>query len=48
MQGDRSRAIAAGFHNYLSKPLTPETFIQDLLQLVMDIPAIADLKKSKL
>jgi CheY-like chemotaxis protein len=46
MQGDRSRAIAAGFHNYLSKPLTPETFIQDLLHLVMDVPAIAELKTS--
>lgn len=43
MTGDRQRALAAGFHNYLSKPLQPETFIRDLLQLVVDTPAIADL-----
>lgn len=43
MTGDRQRALAAGFHNYLSKPLQPETFIRDLLQLVIDTPAIADL-----
>jgi CheY-like chemotaxis protein len=40
MEGDRSRAIAAGFHNYLTKPLRPDTFINDLLQVVMDIPAM--------
>lgn len=34
MEGDRNRAIAAGFHNYLSKPLNPETFIHDLLNVV--------------
>lgn len=33
--GDRSKAIAAGFHNYLTKPLTPSTFVNDLL-LVLD------------
>ena len=42
MQGDRERAVAAGFHNYLSKPLRPETFINDLLKLLIDIPQIAD------
>lgn len=41
MTGDRERAIEAGFHNYLSKPLKPETFIHDLLTLLVDIPAIA-------
>lgn len=46
MEGDRTRAIAAGFHNYLTKPLKPATFIHDLLNLVMDIPAIADLMES--
>jgi CheY-like chemotaxis protein len=40
MQGDRNRAIAAGFHNYLIKPLRPQTFIKDLLNVVMDIPAL--------
>lgn len=45
MEGDRNRAIAAGFHNYLIKPLKPDTFINDLLRVVMDIPAIAELKE---
>lgn len=42
MLGDRERAIEAGFHNYLSKPLTPDTFIIDLLNLLMDIPSLAE------
>lgn len=41
MVGDRERAVAAGFHNYLTKPLTVETFIQDLVKLLVDIPALA-------
>lgn len=41
MQGHRERAIASGFHNYLTKPLTPETFIHDLLTLLVDIPVLA-------
>jgi CheY-like chemotaxis protein len=43
MTGDRERAIMAGFHNYLTKPLSPENFIRDLLNVVMDIPTIATL-----
>lgn len=39
--GDRSRAIALGCHNFLNKPLTPYTFIRDLLTLLVDIPDIA-------
>ncbi|MCC7205704.1 MAG: response regulator [Anaerolineae bacterium] len=42
MVGDRERAVAAGFHNYLTKPLTVETFIQDLVSLLVDIPALAE------
>ena len=38
MVGDRERAISAGFHNYLTKPLTPATFMRDLLRLLVDIP----------
>lgn len=38
MVGDRSRAIEAGFHNYLTKPLTPATFMADLLRLLLDVP----------
>lgn len=41
MEGDRNKAIAAGFHNYITKPLMPETFIDDLLKVVKDIPAMA-------
>lgn len=40
MMGDRQKAIAAGFHNYLTKPLTPATFIKDLLKLLVDIPEL--------
>ena len=40
MVGDRERAIAAGFHNYLTKPLNPATFINDLLRLLVDVPAL--------
>jgi CheY-like chemotaxis protein len=39
MVGDRTRAIEAGFHNYLTKPLTPATFMSDLLRLLLDVPA---------
>lgn len=42
MVGDRQRAIAAGYHNYLTKPLTVETFIQDLVNLLIDIPQLAN------
>jgi CheY-like chemotaxis protein len=43
MQGDRERAMAAGFHNYLTKPLTVNTFIHDLVNLLLDIPDLAQL-----
>ncbi len=42
MKGDRERAIAAGFHNYLTKPLTATTFIDQLLALLLDIPQLAE------
>lgn len=41
MIGDRERAINAGFHNYLTKPLTVETFLQDLVNLIVQIPQLA-------
>ena len=47
MEGDRSRAIMAGFTNYLTKPLQPHTFISDLLVLLDDIPALAPLLKKQ-
>jgi CheY-like chemotaxis protein len=41
MDGDRNRALAAGFHNYLTKPLQPESFINELLRILMDIPELS-------
>lgn len=40
MVGDRERAITAGFHNYLTKPLTVNTFMADLVKLLVDIPVL--------
>jgi two-component system cell cycle response regulator DivK len=42
MAGDRERAMRVGFHNYLTKPLTPGTFISDLLKIITDIPELSD------
>jgi CheY-like chemotaxis protein len=42
MRGDRKRALDAGFDNHLSKPLKPETFVSDLIELLRDIPALSD------
>jgi CheY-like chemotaxis protein len=42
MVGDRERAVTAGFHNYLTKPLTVDTFMADLLKLLIDIPQLAE------
>ena len=42
MTGDRERAIAAGFHNYLTKPLTVETFMGDLVNLLTTIPELVE------
>lgn len=42
MKGDRNRAISAGFHNYLTKPLTATTFMDELLALLLDIPQLSE------
>lgn len=42
MVGDRERAVSAGFHNYLTKPLTVDTFMQDLVKLLIDIPELVE------
>lgn len=34
MNGDREKAISAGFHNYMTKPFTVETFMDDLMSLL--------------
>jgi CheY-like chemotaxis protein len=41
MRGDRERAIAAGFYNYLTKPLTADLFMRDLVTLLVEIPEFA-------
>ncbi|MEZ4668038.1 MAG: response regulator [Anaerolineae bacterium] len=46
MVGDREKAIIAGFHNYLTKPLTPATFMTDLLRLLDGIPELAAMMAS--
>lgn len=42
MRGDKERAVAAGFYNYLTKPLTVETFMADLVRLLVDIPELTE------
>lgn len=42
MKGDRERAISAGFHNYLTKPLTANTFMDELLSLLLAIPQLSE------
>lgn len=34
MPGDRDAAIAAGFSNYFTKPIYPETFLHDVIRLI--------------
>lgn len=42
MPGNRERAIAAGFQNYLTKPLTADTFMDQLIQLLIAIPVLSE------
>lgn len=42
MVGDRERAVAAGFNNYLTKPLTADTFMDQLVRLLIDIPVLSE------
>lgn len=42
MHGDRERAIAVGFYNYLTKPLTANTFMDELLALLIEIPQLSE------
>jgi CheY-like chemotaxis protein len=48
MTGDRERAIAAGFHNHMTKPLTANTFLNDLLKLLVDLPQFTHLAFDKI
>ena len=42
MVGDRERALGVGFNNYLTKPLTVDTFMSDLVKLLIDIPELVE------
>lgn len=39
MPGDRERAVENGFNAYLTKPLDPEKFIDQIVKLLAQIPA---------
>ena len=42
MVGDRERAIGAGFHNYITKPLSASNFMKDLLLILDNIPTLSE------
>jgi CheY-like chemotaxis protein len=41
MLGDREKALAAGFYNYITKPFTARSFIENLLILLVEVPEFA-------
>ncbi|MFN8372508.1 MAG: response regulator [Anaerolineae bacterium] len=45
MAGDRERGMAAGFYNYITKPLDPTKFIRQIIGLLIDFPEYAPLLK---
>jgi CheY-like chemotaxis protein len=47
MSGDRERALAAGFHNYISKPLDPPKFIGQLMNILTIVPELAVLMEAR-
>ncbi len=40
MLGDRERAFAAGFTNYITKPLDTSKFITNLISILVDVPGL--------
>lgn len=43
MAGDRERVLAAGFANYITKPINVESFIVDIVTMLKAIPTVAEL-----
>lgn len=43
MAGDRERVLAAGFVDYITKPIKVENFIPDIIAMLKSIPTVADL-----
>ena len=41
MRGDRERAMAAGFRNFINKPLDSEKFMNELLVILLEQPEFA-------
>jgi CheY-like chemotaxis protein len=42
MVGDREKALGVGSHHYLTKPIKPITFIDELVIVLQTIPALAE------
>ncbi len=45
MAGDKERGMAAGFQGYITKPIDPLRFIQQLVDILSSVPAYAALLK---
>jgi CheY-like chemotaxis protein len=41
MPGDREKAMEAGFVNHITKPLDPDKFVSQLINLLVDVPQFA-------
>ncbi|MBK8026675.1 MAG: response regulator [Chloroflexi bacterium] len=46
MAGDRERGLTAGFHGYVTKPIDPMRFVQQLVSMLSQIPEYAPLLKA--
>lgn len=38
MRGDREKVMSAGFHHYMIKPLSPNTFLEQIIRSLMNLP----------